>query len=118
MRGNFFSVRFKTPFGNRATEAILLNLYHYGEMHASAIARDANMALSPIQNQLLKLETVGILVSKAVGRARLYFFNKKSPYYKPVFELTAIVYSSIPLSKRETMFVIQRKPRMKGKPIK
>ena len=107
----------ETLFGNRTTERILLHLLHYGEIYARGIARDYDSVISPFLRQLGRLEDAGILVSREVGRTRLYQFNPKSAYVKPLKELVEIAYENIPLSEREKIFHARRRPRRKGKPV-
>ncbi|MEW6058205.1 MAG: winged helix-turn-helix domain-containing protein [Bdellovibrionota bacterium] len=107
----------ETLFGNRTTERILLHLFHYGEIHARGIARDYDSVVSPFIRQLGRLEDVGILVSREVGRTRLYQFNPKSAYVTPLKKLVEIAYENIPLSDREKIFHTRRRPRRKGKPV-
>jgi hypothetical protein len=104
-------------FGNKTAERVLLHVFHYGEIHASAIAGDYGIALNPIKRQLDRFETAGVLASKEVGRSRVYFFNPKSPLLGPVRELIRILYESIPLKEREGIFHVRRRPRRKGKPV-
>lgn len=104
-------------FGNKTAELVLLHVYHYGEIHASAIAQDYGIAVNPVKGQLDRFERAGILASKEVGRSRLYFFNPKSVFLSPVKELLKIVYESIPLNEREKIFKSRRRPRRKGKPV-
>jgi len=104
-------------FGNKTAEKVLLHIYHYGEIHASAIAEDYRIALNPIKGQLDRFENAGILASKEVGRSRLYFFNPKSVFLGPIRELLKITYESIPLKEREILFASRRRPRRKGKPV-
>jgi len=104
-------------FGNKSAEYILLFLYHYGELHASAIAESLQTAITPIKNQLERFEEAGVLISKTLGRSRVYAFNPKSPFVKPVRELLRIAYESIPFHEREKIFSIRRRPRRKGKPL-
>jgi predicted transcriptional regulator len=104
-------------FGNKTAERIFLHIFHYGEIHASAIAQDYNISLTPILNQLNRFELAGILVSKEVGKARLYSFNPKSAFTKPVKELIKIVYQNIPLNEKEKIFNKRRRPRRKRKPV-
>lgn len=104
-------------FGNKTAERVLLHVYHYGEIHASAIAQDYGIAVNPIKGQLDRFEQAGILVSKEVGRSRIYFFNPKSVFLGPVKELLKIVYEAIPLEEREKIFESRRRPRRKGKPV-
>lgn len=104
-------------FGNRTAEKVLLHIFHYGESHASGIAKDFQAPLSPILQQLNRFEAAGVLVSKQVGRSRIYSFNPKSPLSNPLKELIEIAYESIPLSERQVLFQVRRRPRRKGKPI-
>ena len=105
-------------FGNRTAEKVLLHIYHYGEIHASAIANDYEMALNPVKQQLLRFENAGVLVSKEVGRSRIYRFNPKSPLVFPLKELLKISYQTMPLSERELVFGVRRRPRRPGKPVR
>ena len=104
-------------FGNKTAERVLLHIYHYGEIHASAISQDYGIALNPIKGQLDRFEHAGVLSSKEVGRSRLYFFNPKSVFLGPVRDLLKITYESIPLKEREKIFASRRRPRRKGKPV-
>lgn len=104
-------------FGNKTAEKVLLHIFHYGESHASAIARDFKVALNPIIQQLNRFESAGVLVSKEVGRSRVYSFNPKSALARPLEEMIAIAYESIPLSERQKIFQTRRRPRRKGKPV-
>lgn len=104
-------------FGNESAAIALLTLYHHRELHASAIAKDAGKALHPILNQLDRFESAGILISRQVGRSRLYSFNQKSPFYRPLMEILGIEYSSLSQEQKEILFK-HRRPRRKGKPVK
>jgi hypothetical protein len=104
-------------FGNRTAEKALLHIYHYGEIHASAIAQDYGVALDPIKKQLERFEVAGVLSARQVGRSRVYSFNPKSPFVSPLKELLKIAYESIPLREREQIFATRRRPRRKGKPV-
>jgi predicted transcriptional regulator len=104
-------------FGNKTAEKVLLHIFHYGESHASAIAKDFSVAVNPVLQQLNRFESAGVLVSKESGRSRLYSFNPKSPFNKPIQEIIEKTYDSIPLSERQSIFETRRRPRRKGKPV-
>lgn len=104
-------------FGNKTAEKVLLHIYHYGESHGSAIASDFQMSLTATIQQLNRFELAGVLISREIGRSRLYSFNAKSPLMKPVKDLIEIVYESIPLKDRQNLFQTRRRPRRKGKPV-
>lgn len=77
-------------FGNKSAEKVMLSIYIYGELHASAIARQYRTALDPIKKQLERFEEAGFLVSRIVGRTRLYKFNESNPLIQPLKELIKI----------------------------
>jgi hypothetical protein len=104
-------------FGNATAEKVLLHVYHYGSIHAAAVANDYGLAVTPILNQLERFEKSGVLVAKMIGKSRVYSFNPKAPFAKPIKELLKIAYESIPLEEREFIFKIRRRPRSKGKPV-
>jgi|JI9StandDraft_2_1071091.scaffolds.fasta_scaffold1192757_1 predicted transcriptional regulator len=104
--------------GNKTAEKVMLHLFHYNESHASAISNDLSIPLTPVVAQLKRFEEGGILISKQVGRSRVYSFNQKSNYYKPLQDLVRIAYESIPLSERQKLFKKSRKPRKSSKILK
>jgi len=104
-------------FGNKTAEMVMLHLYHYNEAHASAISSDFHISLTPIVAQLKRFEESGIFISKQIGRSRVYSFNPKSNYYKPLQDLVRIAYESIPLYERLILFKKSRKPRKNSKPF-
>lgn len=118
---NYFLVYSQTMleglFGNKTAEKVLLHVFHYGESHASGIAQDFNAPMTPIIKQLDRFEGAGILVSKVVGRSRIYSFNMKSALVKHVKEIIEIAYESIPIAERQKIFKTRRRPRAKGKPV-
>ncbi|PWU16595.1 MAG: hypothetical protein C5B49_10425 [Bdellovibrio sp.] len=104
-------------FGNKTAEKVLLHIFHYGESHGSGIAHDFRIALNPVLQQLDRFEVAGVLVSKQAGRSRIYSFNPKSPFSRPVKELIEVAYEGIPLIERKKLFSTRRRPRRKGKPV-
>jgi len=107
----------KGIFGNNTAAQMLLYIYHYSDAYASVIAKDLNIPVTPIKNQLTRFENSGVLISKQFGRTRVYFFNPKSPFVKPIKEILGMVHQAIPLSEKERIFSSRRKPRRKGKPV-
>lgn len=97
-------------------EKCLLSLYKYGEIYPTAIASDFNLTKSAVQKQLERFEDSGVLVSKLVGRTRVYLWNGKSPVSNAIKNLVKIYYDNIPLDEKEMLFP-RRRPRTKGKPV-
>lgn len=104
-------------FGNETTATILLNIYHYNDIHARAIARNMGKVHTGIVHQLDRLEKGGLLVSKLVGKTRVYSFNPKSPYSDLVKKIIKITYDALSVKTKETIFSERTRPRAKGKPI-
>ncbi len=105
-------------FGSTTTKRILLHLFHYGEVHANGIATDYKSAVTPFTRKLDQLENSGILVSKLIGRTRLYQLNPKSAFTNPLRKVIEVEYETMPLTEREKIFHERRRPRRKGKPVK
>ncbi len=77
-------------FGNKSAEKVMLSIFNHGELHASAIAQQHSTALDPIKKQLERFEEAGFLISRVVGRSRLYKFNERNPLIGPLKELLKI----------------------------
>jgi DNA-binding transcriptional ArsR family regulator len=103
--------------GSETAMKIMLHLIHYGEIYPSAVARDYQISLSAVQKQFERFEDAGILVSKLVGKTRVYLFNKKSPITKPFIDLIKIYYDALSLKDKEKIFAARRRPRRLGKPV-
>jgi DNA-binding MarR family transcriptional regulator len=95
----------------------MLYLFHYGEAYPSGIANDMSITLSQVQKQLDRFEEAGILVSKLMGRVRIYSFNPKLGVTKKLKDLIQVFYDAIPLDQKEQLFKARRRPRRKGKPV-
>ena len=83
----------ETLFGNRTAGRLMLFLFHHGEAYARGAARDLGIALSPVQRQLDKFETAGLLVSRMVGSTRGYTFNPKQPVARKLKEVIQVFYA-------------------------
>lgn len=103
--------------GSDTAMKIMLHLAHYGEIYPSAVAKDYQVSLSGVQKQFQRFEEAGILVSKLVGKSRVYTFNKKSPTVKPFIELVKVYYDGLSLEDKENLFGTRRRPRRPGKPV-
>lgn len=104
-------------FGNKTASWIFLSLFHYGELHASIMAQLGGISLTAVLNQLNRLEKGGLLVSKSIGRSRVYSFNPKSPYKRPLKKILEITYDSMSLKEKQRLFKKRLRPRRKGKPV-
>ncbi len=107
----------ETIFGNTTAAKIMLYLFHNGEAYASGIASDMGITKSQVIKQLNRFEESGILVSKEMGKIRVYTFNPKLGVTKKLKDLIQVFYDAIPLEQKEQMFSERRRPRRKGKPV-
>ncbi|MEI8345847.1 MAG: winged helix-turn-helix domain-containing protein [Pseudomonadota bacterium] len=103
--------------GSDTAMKIMLHLIHYNEIYPSAVAKDYQIALSAVQKQFERYEDAGILLSKLVGKTRVYLFNKKSPVVSPFIALVKVYYDGLSLEDKEKIFSARRRPRRAGKPI-
>jgi hypothetical protein len=103
--------------GSKTAEWCLLHLFHYGETYGRAVSEDLPASLLNVQRQLEKLELSGVLVSSLKGRTRIYKWNPKSPFTKPLQEIVRIQYESLSLEKRSQLFSKRRRPRRINKPV-
>ncbi len=107
-----------TLLGNRTAARVLLYLFHHGEAYPTGAARDLGLAQNLVQRQLEKLEAAGFLVSKLVGKTRIYTFNPKHPATGKLRELIRVFYEGMPSKDREHEFGTRRRPRRRGKPVR
>jgi DNA-binding MarR family transcriptional regulator len=104
-------------FGSKAAEAVLLSLFHYGESHGRAIARDFAVSLDAVQRQLNRFEKSGTLVCKQQGRTLVYSWNPKSRVASRLRDLTGVIYDGLSPEAKQALFPERRQPRAKDKPV-
>jgi DNA-binding transcriptional ArsR family regulator len=103
--------------GSEIAMKIMLHLVHYDEIYPSAVSKDYKLTLSAVQKQFERFEEAGILVSKLVGRTRVYFFNKKSKAANKFYEFVKVYYEGLSIKDKEIIFAARRRPRRPGKPV-
>lgn len=103
--------------GTKTAELMMLHLFHYGEVYPRGLARDTQISLSAIQNQLQRFEEAGVIISKKIGNVRVYRFNAKSPLTQPLMALVRVVHASMSLSDKALLFKERNRPRRAGKPV-
>ncbi len=102
--------------GSINVERILIFLLCRDEGFAREIARFYNTDLSPIQNQLNKLEENSVLISKLSGRTRNYSFNPRYPFLLELRNLLDKALSFYPEKQTSTLLYNRRRPRRRNKP--
>lgn len=102
--------------GSDIAAKCLLSVYKYEEIYPSAIAADFKLTKSAVQYQLERFEDSGVLISRLVGKTRVYLFNSKSPVSNMVKDLVKFYFERMSISDKEELFA-RRRPRRKGKPV-
>ena len=103
--------------GSTNSERVLLFILARDEGYASEIARFFDTDLYGIQKQLDKLEMGGVLVSRRVGRTRLYSFNPRYAFRKELRALLRKALLFYPKNEQEKLLLVRRRPRRRGKPL-
>lgn len=102
-------------FGNVIIEKILFFLYVYGEGYPLGMARVFGVPVNRIQQQLKRLEDGGVVVSRLIGKVRLYTFNPRFAFLKELRELMTRAYEFLPEKEKDRYFRQRRRPRRAGK---
>lgn len=103
--------------GSVSNERVLIFLVAREQGYATEIARFFDTNLFPIQRQLEKLESGGVLVSKTMGRTRIYSFNPRYPFLQELKTLLQKTLSFYPVEIRESLLMNRRRPRRRDKPL-
>ncbi len=103
--------------GSVNKERVLLFISARGEGYPRDIARFFSTGLTPVQRQLELLERGGILVSRLVGRTRVYTFNPGYPLLPEVTSLLKKAITFYPEDERDRLLMARQRPRRSGKPL-
>ncbi len=103
--------------GSKSSEQVFIFLVARENGYATEIARFYGADLYAIQKQLERLESANILVSKKVGRTRVYQFNPRYPFLNELKDLLEKALSFYPEDIQEELVMSRRRPRKKDKPL-
>jgi hypothetical protein len=102
--------------GSTNAERVLIFIQARGEGYAREMALFFETNLYGIQKQLEKLEVGGVMVSRMIGRIRLYTFNPRYPFLTELKGLLDKALAFYPETERSALIMNRRRPRRKGKP--
>ncbi len=102
-------------FGTAATAQCLMFIEAYGSGHARRIATTFAVAPTGIYRQLRRLEAEGVLVSRTVGRARVFEFSARNPTVRRLREFLAAEISALPDDEVRRYYRQRQRPRRTGK---
>jgi hypothetical protein len=103
--------------GSESAEKALLYLRSYGSGYPRAIAATFDMPVSQVQRQLERFEREGVLVSRMIGRTRLYEWNPRYLFASELGALLDKAVSSLPDDYIQKYFRQRTRPRRMGKPL-
>src|SRR3990170_6729245 len=104
-------------FGSEYREKALVFILARDSGYASEIARFFDTDFSQVQKQLDGLEAGGVLVSRTVGRTRLYQFSPRYPFLKELKNLLGKALLYYPAEMKARLAMNRRRPRRRGKPL-
>ena len=107
----------ETIFGSKNRERVLQFILAKGEGYAKEIADFYGTSLDPVQKQLEKLELGGVLVSKSVGRTRLFVFNPRYAFLNELKALLERAREYYDPDEIERLTMGRKRPRRTGKPL-
>ncbi|MEE4362283.1 MAG: hypothetical protein V2I63_12260 [Pseudomonadales bacterium] len=103
--------------GNRSAAWVLLFIQAYGEGHALRISTTYGLGLNMVQRQLKRLEGSGVLISRTVGRTRLYAFNERNPTVRNLRNFLSAELDLLPEEDQRRYFRQRQRPRRAGKSL-
>jgi len=103
-------------FGSKNRERVLQYILARDEGYAKEIADFYESSLDPIQKQLERLELGGVLVSKTVGRTRLFMFNPRYAFKDELVKLLEKARVHYKPEEQEALLMTRKRPRRTGKP--
>jgi len=104
-------------FGNVIVEKVLFTLYVYGEGYPLGMAKTFKEPVNRLQQQLKRLENAGIIVSRLIGKVRIYTFNPRYPFLEEIKALIAKAYEFLPEKEKDAYYKKRTRPRRAGKPL-
>ena len=103
--------------GSKSSEQVFIFITARESGDATEIAKFFDADLFAIQRQLERLENAEVLVSRKVGRTRVYQFNPRYPFLEELKELLTSVLNYYPKDVKEALIMNRRRPRKKDKPL-
>jgi len=103
--------------GSKNRERVLQYILARGEGYAKEIADFYESSLDPIQKQLERLENGGVLVSKTVGRTRLFAYSPRYVFRSELRALLEKARSFYSPQEQERLLMVRKRPRRTGKPL-
>jgi len=98
-------------------EKVLIYLLFRDSGYGKSIAEFYGVPPNPVQKQLARLETDGVIVSRLIGKVRSYELNPRYPFIEPLTQLLKAAMAAYPPELRTQLMVQRTRPRQAGKPL-
>lgn len=110
-------VMLEALLGSKSSEQVLIFLLARDEGYPTEIADFYDADLYAIQRQLERMESSDILVSRKIGRTRVYQFNPRYPFLKELKSILQKALAYYPDDIRNGLTRNRRRPRRADKPL-
>jgi len=98
-------------------EKVLMYLMARGDGYGKSIAEFYGVPTNPIQKQLARLESDGVIVSHLIGSVRNYELNPRYAFMEPLKQLLKAALEAYPSDLKNNLMVLRTRPRQAGKPL-
>jgi DNA-binding transcriptional ArsR family regulator len=102
-------------FNSALREKILLYLVERGEAYSLELAKNFAANLFAVQNQMRRLEEAGILVSRNIGKTRMYTLNPRYFLKKELIALMKKNLAALPKEEIRKYYRPGKRPGMDSK---
>ncbi len=104
-------------FGSKNRERVLQFILANKQGYAKEIAEFYGSSIDPIQKQLARLELASVLVSKNIGKTRLFMFNPRYAFKKELEALLLKAREFYSDEEKERLLYRRKLPRRTGRPL-
>ena len=101
--------------GNVMVEKALFYFLVYGEGYPRSMAANFGVSVTRVQQQLKRLESGGIVVSRLMGKVRIYTFNPRYPFLEELKALLTKSFAFVPEKEKAEYYMRRTRPRRAGK---
>lgn len=105
----------ESVFGNETLEKVLFFLRRNKEGYALGIADKLGLPVSQVQRQLERMEKGGVLVSRLIGRTRVYELDPRWAFKNELSALLDAAMNAVPVDELVAKYTVRNRPRRKGK---
>lgn len=98
-------------------EKVLVYLLLRGSGYGKQIAEFYGVPTNPVQKQLARLESDGVIVSQLIGKVRNYELNPRYPFNSILKELLKAAVNAYPDETKNNLLIQRTRPRQTGKPL-